>query len=94
MELERLLKSENYRKILKFFHENPSSIDTGRGVATWTNQDIKKVREALKKLASVGLLVAHKASSTTGYSYTRDKKLISMVGKVFKERRKGDKTIL
>ncbi len=85
MGLEKVLKKKGYRRILKFFHENPASIDTPRGVATWTGQDIKKVRIALKKLAKAGLLVAHKVSSTTGYSYTRDKKIISSVSKFLNE---------
>lgn len=85
MELEKVLKKQSYRRILRFFHENPASIDTGRGIATWTNQDIKKARAALKKLASLELLVAHKVSSTTAYSYTRNKKIISKIGRLLKE---------
>lgn len=85
MDFKTILKNSGYRKILRFFHENPSSIDTGRGVATWTNQDIKMVRAALKKLASMGLLVAHKVSSTTGYSYTRDKDKVAKVGRLLEE---------
>lgn len=85
MHLENVLKKEVYRKVLRFFHENPTSIDTARGVATWTNQDIKKVRGALKKLSNLGLLVAHKVSSTIGYSYTRDKKKISKIGRLLEK---------
>jgi predicted transcriptional regulator len=85
MDLKAVLKNNSYRKILRFFHENPSSIDTGRGVATWTNQEIKMVRAALKRLASLGLLVAHKVSSTTGYSYTRDKDKAARVGRLLRE---------
>ena len=85
MELEKVVKKKGLRKILKFFHENPASIDTARGVATWTNQDTKEVKRDLKKLASMELLVAHKVSSTIGYSYTRDKKLISKIGKLLKQ---------
>ncbi|MEE8359660.1 MAG: hypothetical protein V3S04_01890 [Candidatus Omnitrophota bacterium] len=74
MELSKLLKNPDYRKILRFFHENPNSIDTARGVATWTNIDKKKVTLILKKLSDHKLLIAHNVSSTTGYSYTRNKK--------------------
>lgn len=82
MELEKLIKKKIHRKILRFFHENPASIDTARGIATWINEDMQKVRTALKKLASLELLIAHKVSSTIGYSYTRDKKKISKIGKL------------
>ncbi|NQT07093.1 MAG: hypothetical protein HQ575_06090 [Candidatus Omnitrophica bacterium] len=85
MKFEEILKNEIYRKVIKFFHENPHSIDTGRGVATWTHEDIDKVRTALKKLAGMGILNAHDTSSTTAYCYTRDKKMISMVEKLLNE---------
>jgi predicted transcriptional regulator len=85
MELRKLLKTQAYRKIIRFFHENPNSIDTARGVATWTSQDIRKVRSALKKLADHGLLVPHKVSSTIGYSYTRNKKSVKKIEGLLKE---------
>ncbi len=86
-ELERLLKTESYRKIIRFFHENPASVDTPRGVSTWTGLDIKKVRTALRKLAKMGILAAHKVSSTTGYSYTSNKKKVAAVGKLLMKER-------
>jgi len=82
MELNRLLKNKIYHTILKFFYENPNSIDTPRGVATWTSQDIKKVRAALERLQELGLLTDHKVSSTTGYSLTRSKKKIAEIKRV------------
>lgn len=85
MDLEKVLRIKSYGKILRFFHENPASVDTARGVATWTNQDVKRVRAALKRLASLGLLVAHKVSSTTGYSYTRDKKMMARIKQLLKK---------
>ena len=82
MDLKELLKDKGYRRIVKFFHENPGSIDTERGVAIWTSQDIKKVRPALHKLASHGVLIAHKASSTIAYSYTRNKSKALMIARI------------
>ncbi len=84
MALEALLRRKDYRKVLRFFHENPASIDTPRGVATWTNLELKKVRAILKRLANLGLLIMHNVPSTTGYSYTRDKKKILRIGKLLK----------
>ncbi len=85
MELKRVLKNQAYRSILKFFNENPNSVDTPRGVATWTNQEIGKVRASLKKLSQLGLLIAHDSPSTTAYSYTEDAKTISKINKLLKE---------
>lgn len=85
MELERLLKKQIYRRTLRFFHENPASIDTAKGVATWTNQDVKEAKKALKKLADLGLLVAHRVSSTVGYSLTGNKRSVKKIERLLKE---------
>lgn len=87
MDLKRLLKSEIHVKILRFFHENQASIDTPRGVATWIGEERSKVKRSLEDLVDLNILVAHRATSTTGYSYTRDAKLISAVNKLLKQPR-------
>jgi len=84
-ELLELRRSELQLKILKFFHENQASIDTPRGVSTWIREDKSKVRQALENMVSKNILIAHRATSTTGYSYTRDKKLISKIGSLLKK---------
>ena len=84
MKLRDFLKSEIHKKIIRFFHENPASVDTPRGIATWINQDVGKVRHALKNLAESGILIVHKSTSTTGYSYTRNEKMISQVDRLLK----------
>lgn len=85
MDLNRLLKSERHLKILAFFHENQASIDTPRGVATWIGDERPKVKRALEDLVKLDILVADRTTSTTGYSYTRDAKLISKIGKLLKQ---------
>jgi hypothetical protein len=87
MDLNRLLKSEIHLKILRFFHENQASLDTPRGVATWIGEDRSKVKRALEDLVNLDILVAHRSTSTTGYSYTRDAKLISRIGKLLEQSR-------
>ena len=76
MELSRLLKNKLYRDIVVFFHKNQTSIDTPRGIATWIKQERTVVKRALDKLVEIGILIDHRSSSTTGYSYTRDEKII------------------
>ncbi|MBI4335330.1 MAG: hypothetical protein HY589_01595 [Candidatus Omnitrophica bacterium] len=82
MNLNNLLKVPIYFKILRFFHENPSCIDTPRGVAAWTNETRQNAQVALSKLAAMKILTAHNVSSTTAYSYTRSYKLIKKIDKV------------
>ena len=85
MGINKAVKSEIHLKVLRFFHENQASIDTPRGVATWVGEDRAKVKKALEDLVSLDILVAHRATSTTGYSYTRDAKIISSVENFLKK---------
>ena len=81
MNLKKFFDRDIYKKIIIFFHQNPSSIDTPRGVATWINYDRSKVNKALKELSRQKILNAHKSAAATGYSYTTDKKIIKEVKK-------------
>jgi len=78
--------SDLHIKIIKFFHENQSSIDTPRGVSTWVREERSKVSKALEDLVKLKILSAHRATSTTGYSYTRDLKIISKIEKLLKKK--------
>jgi len=82
MDLNSVLKSDIHLNIVKFFHENQASIDTPRGIATWINEDRGKVKNALEDLVRLKVLIAHRATSTTGYGYTRDARIISKIGKI------------
>lgn len=84
MSPDKLARSLIHLKILKFFHENQASIDTPRGVATWIGEERAKVKKALEDLVSSKILVAHRSTSTTGYSYTIDPKIISKVNRLLK----------
>jgi len=77
--ISKILQSRIKRKIVIFFYENPQSVDSVRGIATWTNIKPKLAKKALEELAKDGILVAHRGSSTTGYAYTQDKNIISQI---------------
>jgi predicted transcriptional regulator len=79
--------SELHIKIIRFFHENQASIDTPRGVSTWVREERARVSNALEELVRLKMLNAHRSTSTTGYSYTRDPKTISKIEKLLKKRR-------
>ncbi len=85
LNLDIILKSGVYLKIIAFFHENQASIDTARGVATWTGYDKETVKKALSELSKKGILVAHRATSTIGYSYTQDKRITEKIEKKLKK---------
>jgi hypothetical protein len=84
IDLDRIFESDIHVKIIKFFHENQSSIDTPRGIATWIGYKRDDAEKALSELSGCGILNAHPASSTTGYSYTHDEKIIRAVTKHLK----------
>ena len=85
MNIDKALKSDIHLKIIRFFYENQASIDTPRGVATWIREDRAKVKEALEDLAGLDVLVAHPVTSTTGYSFTQTKTVISKIAKFLKK---------
>jgi len=84
---DKTFKSNTHLKIVKFFHENQASIDTPRGVSTWVREDRVKVKSSLEELVKMKILVAHRSTSTTGYSYTRNAKIISKIEKLLKKRK-------
>ncbi|MDP2912948.1 MAG: hypothetical protein Q8N91_02960 [Candidatus Omnitrophota bacterium] len=85
MDINKAFRSKIHRKIIAFFHENQASIDTPRGVATWIGEDRAKVKSGLEDLVGLKILVAHRASSITGYSYTRDEKFILKIAKLLEK---------
>jgi hypothetical protein len=86
MSIDDALRSELHLKVIRFFHENQASIDTPRGVSTWIREDRTRVKHALEDLAKLKILVAHRATSITGYSYTRDAKVIAKIDKFLKKK--------
>ena len=86
-DINKTLQSDLHLNIMKFFHENQASIDTPRGVSTWVREERAKVKKALEELVDMKILVAHRSTSTTGYSYTRNAKIISKIEKLLKKRR-------
>lgn len=87
MNISDAFRTEIHLKIITFFHENQASIDTPRGVATWIREERSCVKRALEDLVTLNILIAHRATSTTGYSYTRDNKLISKIAKLLNSKK-------
>lgn len=83
MKLDKILRSQARKKIVHFFHLNPTSVDSPSGIVTWTGLAAKEAAQALEELAKAGILVAHRSTSTVGYAYTRNKKLIEKIKKYF-----------
>lgn len=86
MDLDKIFQSELHFKIISFFRENPSSLDSTKGIATWVNHKPKQVREALEELVRLNILVAHRSESVTGFAYTQDKEILKQIDNYFKNK--------
>lgn len=75
------------RKVIRFFLENPSSIDTPRGIATWINEKRGETEAALRELAKAGVLITHGAGSASAYGYTNDRRLAAKVRKSMRRKK-------
>lgn len=73
-------------EIIAFFHENPSTVDSANGIAAWLNQNTKQLEKALDYLVSEEILVSHGNESTKAYSYTQDRKIVSELEKLLKDK--------
>lgn len=85
MDLEKILNSKLSLKIIKFFIENPYCIDTAKGISIWTGMSLEKTKKTLEKLSADKIVIVHKSSSTKGYAFTPDKKIIAKIKKILKK---------
>ncbi len=88
MTLDKIFKCESRKKIVSFFYQNSTAVDTLRGIVTWTGLSEKEVVKALEELVDSGILIAHRTSGTVGYAYTSDKKLIKDIKNYFQKSNK------
>ena len=90
MELEKIFSNSNlHKKVVRFFHENPATIDTLRGVSTEVYADEKLVKKVLSELTQVGVLSSLQGASTIAYSYTYVLQIIEMIEKVLNNKKKS-----
>ncbi len=71
-------------KIIAFFHQHPSMVDTSRSIAAWLNLEREDVKKVLDYLVSQNILLPHRISSSIAYSYTQDSKIIKKIEKLLK----------
>jgi len=76
------LETEAHIKVIRFFLDNPNSVDTPRGVSAWTNLSLNDSRNILEELSKRGILKAYRTSSTVGYSLTENKKVLKMLDRM------------
>jgi len=85
MSLKKFFSSQLHKQIIIFFHENPNSIDTPRGIAAWVGCSRDEAKKALEELAEARILNSISTSSTSGYSCTHDKDILKRIKKLIKQ---------
>lgn len=83
-QLEKLCKSDVHKRILLLFHQNPALVDTPRGIAAWIGLDREDIKSAVDDLVRYDILISITGSTTTGYAYTTDKRLLDRIAKILK----------
>jgi hypothetical protein len=94
MNLKKFFDSDLHKRIILFFRENPASVDTPRGIATWIGYSREETKKALDELAEAGILNSIATSSTSGYSFTQDGKIIESINSFINSggRSQGDRS--
>lgn len=85
----QIKKDRMLRKILKFFYENPTCIDTSENIAGWIGEEEEKVKEKLEFLVKNRILNKDSTYLTAGYSLSQEKGLSSKLSKLSKELKDG-----
>lgn len=86
-DLKKICESSLNLKIISFFHENPSTLDTARSIAGWLNHNSQEVKLALDYLVNQNILTSHQTGSTIAYAYTQDKEVIDRLDKILKNKK-------
>ncbi|HEO63666.1 MAG TPA: hypothetical protein ENN78_00145 [Candidatus Omnitrophica bacterium] len=76
---KKAVQDKVLKKIMFFYHENPSCVDNSENIASWINEGKKDVLSRLEYLVSKQILNKDKTSATAAYSYTQDKKIIEKI---------------
>ena len=89
VKLKKILDSPLHTKILFFYQENPSTVDTSRAIADWLAYERKEVKKALDHLVAQKILVTHRIGSSIAYAYTQEKKIVREIEKALKNKSQG-----
>jgi len=83
--LKKFCESALNLKIISFFHENPSTVDTSSGIATWLTHNHEEIEKVLDYLVSQNILISHHTGSTVAYAYTQDNEIIDQIEKILQK---------
>ncbi|MFC1631782.1 hypothetical protein ACFL1I_03250 [Candidatus Omnitrophota bacterium] len=84
-DLKKICRLRMHLKLVSFFHENQSTVDTAQAIAAWLNQSHKEIETSLDYLVNQKILNIHRTGSTVAYGYTQDKKTIDEIENFIKK---------
>jgi len=70
--IQKYLTSYTKWEVMKYFAENPASVETPSGFARRTGKDVRQIQEALKSLARTGIISNGHGGENGGYTLTAD----------------------
>lgn len=65
--------------LIRFFHDNPYTVNTADAIARYTGRDVRTVEAELKGLVEVSILRLKQAGTTTLFGYTTDPTIRELV---------------
>jgi len=72
-------------KVVSFFYENPTCVDTADNIAGWVGEKKSLVKGALDFLVKHKVLNKDVTYATEGYSFTQDKELLLKIEDFLKD---------
>lgn len=76
MDYKKILSKEINSKIIKFFKNNPNSVETVDGIKGWLEVENRiTIQRALEKLSELGVLAKHESTGVNGYGLTQSEEV-------------------
>ncbi|MDP3013218.1 MAG: hypothetical protein Q8M92_03170 [Candidatus Subteraquimicrobiales bacterium] len=75
--------------LVRFFHNNPSTIDTAENISLYIGRDKEKIKKGLKDLVGAGIVKKYERENFELYSYVDDRakrELLEKFSKAYEDR--------
>lgn len=69
--------------LIRFFHNNPSTMDTIENISIYIGRDTEKVKRCLRDLANEGIVKIYKRENLELYSFTDEAEKKALLEKFF-----------
>lgn len=91
--LQKVANSSSKLEIISYFQQNPSAIDSSKGLSRWINIDPPEIETDLEELVEKGILLRENAGTHFLYRYSPSKEYSLFISNLFKARSVYEKKI-